>query len=52
VSDERKIPKEYWILDTMKLNSMVRAFTKTIDGVNQCSLKIDGIEVYQEESVV
>jgi hypothetical protein len=51
VTDETKIPKEYWIIDEKKLNNLVKAFTKTIDGVSSCSLKIEGIEVYQEESI-
>ena len=52
ISDEKKIPAEYWIIDEKKIGNMVKAFTRTIDGKSTNNLHIEGIEVYQEESVV
>lgn len=51
VVDETKIPREYFILDEHKISGLVRAHTKTIHGVSSNDLKIEGIEIYQTESI-
>jgi len=51
VADESKIPKEYWILDEKKINGLLRAHSKNVHGVASNDLKIDGIEVYQEDEL-
>lgn len=51
VEDETKIPREYLIIDEKKINAMIRAQAKTVKGVSTCDLKIEGVKIYQEESI-
>ncbi len=52
VVDLNKIPREYFILDEKRINLEVKAHIKNIQGVSSNDLQIEGIEIYQEETVV
>ena len=51
VVDEAKIPREFLTIDEKKINSRMREATKNIHGVVTMSLKIDGVEFYQEKDI-
>jgi hypothetical protein len=51
VIDEAKIPREYFLLDEKKINALIKAHARTVKGISICDLKIDGIEIFQEDEI-
>ena len=51
VIDEAKIPRDMFLLDEKKITNLIRAHTKTIEGISYCDFKCEGLEVFQEESI-
>lgn len=49
--DIEKVPREYLLLNEKKVNAMIKAHTKTVKGVSKCDLKIDGLEIFQDEKL-
>lgn len=49
--DIEKVPREYLSLDEKKINAMIRAKTQVVKGISNCDLKINGIEIYQKDSM-
>ena len=51
IVDEAKIPRDYLSVNEKKISDMVRAHTRTVAGISECDFKLDGVEVFQEETV-
>lgn len=51
VVDEDKIPREFFIVDELQVNKLMRAHQKVVAGVSSMDLKIEGIEFFQEENI-
>jgi len=51
ILDEAKIPRTYLLIDEKKIRQMMRAYVKTVKGETTCTLKIEGVEFCQKESI-